>query len=274
MQLPGSFALPRTLKQSSGLSDGLVVIATRWLPAMTGLDNEFSPRNAPISFEITLAGGIHHARRQGWRRRIAVPAAGAALGVEIVAQRLLVETRLRLAGLVGVRRPEPGAIRRHHLIDQDDAPVLVASELEFGIGDDDTLIAGKLLAEPVDRARHALQRIGDLIADDLAHPRNRDVLVMPVLGLGGGTEDRRLKLGAFDEAGRKLLSRKRPLLRIFLPCRAREVAADHAFDRENGGAMAQHRSPQNVRAMISERGQLADDLVSVGADHVMRHHAF
>src|SRR5262249_2946540 len=79
-------------------------------------------------------------RRQRRRRGIAIPAAGAALGVKIIAQGLLVETRLRLAGLVGVHRPEAGAVRRHHLIDQDDASVPIAAELELGVGDDDALL--------------------------------------------------------------------------------------------------------------------------------------
>src|SRR3977135_3409893 len=83
-------------------------------------DFEFSPRHAPIGFEIALAGGVHHACRQR-RRGIAVPAAGAALGVEIIAQRLLVEARLRLPGLIHIRRPEPRTVRGHSLVAPGDA---------------------------------------------------------------------------------------------------------------------------------------------------------
>src|SRR6266436_75265 len=192
---------------------------TRWdHPGMTELDFQFTPRDPPIGFEIALAGGIHHACGQRWCWRVAVPAAGTALGVEIVAQGLLVETRLRLAGLVGVHVPKPGAVRRHHLVDQDDPPVRIAAELELGIGDDDSLVARKRLAERIDGARHALQRVGGLIADDLAHPRDGDVLVVPGLGLGRGTEDRRFEFGAFDQTGCKLLARQRSLLCVFLPC--------------------------------------------------------
>src|SRR6266702_1267774 len=110
-----------------------------WLPfpAMTESDFEFASRHAPICLDVALARRIDNAGGQGWWRGVAVPPAGVALGVEIVAQRLLVEARLRLAGFVDVDRPEPRAVRRHHLVDQDDASIPVAAEFEFGVGDDD-----------------------------------------------------------------------------------------------------------------------------------------
>src|SRR4051812_14620101 len=80
-------------------------------------------RDAAIGFEVALAAGIHHAGRQRRWRGVAVPAAGAALGVEIVTQRLFVEAGLRLAGLVDTGRPEARAVGGHHLVDQDDASV-------------------------------------------------------------------------------------------------------------------------------------------------------
>src|SRR5258708_6912186 len=66
-------------------------------PEMTVSDLELAPGDPPIGLEIALAGGLDHACRQSRRGRVAVPAAGAALGVKVVAQRLFVETRLRLA---------------------------------------------------------------------------------------------------------------------------------------------------------------------------------
>src|ERR1019366_10540366 len=116
---------------------------------MTGSDGQFGPGDAAVSLEIALAGGLHDACRQRRRRRLAVPAAGTALGVEVIAQRLLVETRLRLAGLVDIRRPEPRTVGGHHLVDQDDMAVLVAAEFELGVGDDDALAAADLLAERI-----------------------------------------------------------------------------------------------------------------------------
>src|SRR5947207_12283172 len=53
-------------------------------PRRPGLgDRQVRPGNAAIGLEIALAGGVHDACRQRRRRRLAVPAAGLAFGVEI-----------------------------------------------------------------------------------------------------------------------------------------------------------------------------------------------
>src|SRR6476659_9050234 len=167
-------------------------------PGMTGSNRKLASRHPPVRLEIALARRLHHACRQWRGRGVAVPAAGAAFGVEIVAQRLLVETRLRLAGLVD-DRPEPRAVWRHHLVDQDDAPVLVPAEFELCIRYDDATLAADFFAVSVDRAGHLLQRLGHVGANDLAHALNRDVLVVPGLGLGCRAENRGLELCAFGE---------------------------------------------------------------------------
>src|SRR5262249_39432437 len=110
-----------------------------------GLYLQVFSRHPPIRFQITLARRVHHARRKRRCGRIAVPSSGAALGVEIIAQGLLVETRLGPTGLVGIDGPKAGGVRRHHLIDQDDPPVPVAAEFEFGVGDNDALLPRELL---------------------------------------------------------------------------------------------------------------------------------
>src|SRR5258708_13359231 len=86
---------------------------------MTRSDCELIAGDAAVGLEITLAGGVHHARRQRRRGRLAVPAAAAAFGVKIIAQRLLVEARLRPAGPIGIRGPEPRTVRGHHLVVPD-----------------------------------------------------------------------------------------------------------------------------------------------------------
>ena len=97
---------------------------------------------------------------------------------------------------------------------------------------------------------------------------------MAGLGLGRRAEDRRLELVALDQTCGEFLAGERAASRIFLPCRARDVAADHAFDRKHVGALAQHRAAKDVGAIVLQRRHVADDLVGVGRDHVMRHHAF
>src|SRR6202042_3979054 len=121
------------------------------------------------------------------------------------------------------------------LVDQDNAPVAIPAEFEFGVGDDDAMAPAGVLAERIDGAGHALQRIGYFIADDLAHPLDRDVLVMAGFGLGRRAENWRLEFGAFDEARRQSLTCERALRGIFLPRRAGKIAADHAFDRKHRG---------------------------------------
>src|SRR4029078_9721590 len=103
-------------------------------------------------------------------------------------------------GLSDVGGPEPRTVRGHHLADQDDAAGGSPSKLELGVGDDDALMAGYPFAEIIDRARHALELFGDVVAQNLAYPRDRDVLVMAGLGLGRRAEDRRVELLAFDQA--------------------------------------------------------------------------
>src|SRR5262249_48894422 len=86
-----------------------------------------------IGIEIAPAGRFDDFGRQLGRRRVAVPAAGVALDVEPVAQRLLVEAGLRIAGPVAVERPETRAVGRHHLVDQQDLAGGTAAELELGV---------------------------------------------------------------------------------------------------------------------------------------------
>ena len=124
-----------------------------------------------IGFEVALARRVDDLGRQLRRRRLAVPAAGMALDIEPVAQRLLVEAGLRPALGVTVERPEARRIRRHHLVDQQDLAVSRAAELELGVGDDDALLQRDVAAARVDEARQPLELGGDVGAQHLLHLR-------------------------------------------------------------------------------------------------------
>jgi hypothetical protein len=193
------------------------------------------------------------------------------LDVEPVAQRLLVEAGLRAPRLVTVGRPEARAVRRHHLVDQQDLARLRTAELEFGIGDDDALLQGDVAAARIDDAGEPLELGRHVGAQHLPHAAHRDVLVMAALGLGRGTEDRRIEPVAFLQAGRQLLAGQRAVLGIFPPGRAREIAADHAFDRKDRAAPAQHGPAGELIAMWLQGRHGGRDLVGVGRDHVMPH---
>src|SRR4028119_901533 len=58
---------------------------------------------------VAQAGGVHDAGGQGGGRALPVPAPGVPFTVEMVAEWLLVEARLRTTGLVSLDRPEPRA---------------------------------------------------------------------------------------------------------------------------------------------------------------------
>ena len=59
------------------------------------------------------------------------------IGLEPVADKLLVEGRLAVTGLIAFCRPEAAAVGSEHLITQDNIALFVEAELELGVGDDD-----------------------------------------------------------------------------------------------------------------------------------------
>src|SRR5258706_321983 len=79
------------------------------------------------------------------------------LGIEPVAQRLLVEAGLRLAFGIAVERPEARAVGRHHLVDQQDLARYGPAKLELGVGDDDALLKRDIAAPRIDEARQPLE---------------------------------------------------------------------------------------------------------------------
>src|SRR3982751_5662509 len=98
---------------------------------------ERRPGNATKSIEVATTRRVHHLGGQRRRRSLAIPSAGPPLGVQIIAQWLLVEARLCAARLVLLRGPEAGAIGSEHFVDQPDRTDGVAAELELRVGDDD-----------------------------------------------------------------------------------------------------------------------------------------
>src|SRR5215203_2864388 len=85
--------------------------------------------------EVSSARRVHHRRRK-WRRWcLTVPPPRTSLNVEVVAQRLFVEARLRPAGRVALGGPEARAVRGQHFIDQANRARGVTAELELGVGD-------------------------------------------------------------------------------------------------------------------------------------------
>ena len=156
-------------------------------------------------------------------------------------------------------------------------PSLVPAELELGVGDDDAALAADLFAERIDRARHALRACRATSSPTISRiARDRDVLVVTGFGLGRRAEDRGLELCALERGPARVSRRPAfPAAAYSFQAEPEMIAADHAFDREYRGAPAQHRAPGKMSARWSfSAGTSLDDLVGIGADHVMRHHAF
>ena len=84
------------------------------------------------------------------------------------------------------------------------SPLLVDAELEFRVGDDDSLRQGVVGGAAVGRQGEIAQLVGALGADHVDHVGERDVLVVfAELGLGGRGEQRRVELAGLGQAGRQ-----------------------------------------------------------------------
>src|SRR5581483_4380862 len=144
----------------------------------------------------------------------AVPSARAPLQVEIVAQRLLVEARLHATRLIVLGGPEARAVGSQDFVDQRDAALTVASELELGIRNDDSAPRGDRTTTLVDQPAQALELARHVGTDDLGHARRRDVLVMTGLGFRRGAEQRGIESLALAKRRRHLLAGERSSLAV------------------------------------------------------------
>src|SRR5690606_11635003 len=92
--------------------------------------------------------------------------------------RLLVERRLAAARLVALARPEARAVRRQHLVDDDQPAVRQHAELELRVGDDDPGLFGDLATALIDREAALAQLVRELVTYATLHVVERDVLVV------------------------------------------------------------------------------------------------
>src|SRR5215469_15632849 len=87
---------------------------------------------ALIGFPVFVPRASHYVRGQCGRGRLLVPADA----LEVVADELLIEGRLRLAGRIEVRGPEARRIGSESFVDPDELTADEA-EFEFCVSDDD-----------------------------------------------------------------------------------------------------------------------------------------
>ena len=194
------------------------------------------------------------------------------IGLEPVADELLVEGRLTVAGLVTFGGPETAAVGSQHLVAQNDIALFVEAELELGVGDDDAAgpcVLSALFIEGDGAVAELLGILlslsGELLFQNLYALLEADVLVMIAdLGLGAGSVDGLRELIAFPEAFGELDAADGAVLFVALPAAAGDVAADDALDGKHVELFAHHAVA--VKAVLTEKlGHIGD----IRADHVV-----
>ena len=90
--------------------------------------------------------------------------------------------------------------------------MLIDAELEFGVGDDDSLRQGVIGGADIGLQGEVAQLVGALGADHVDHVGERDVLVvLTELGLGGGREQREVELAGLDQSGGRAMPLTSPV---------------------------------------------------------------
>src|SRR5436190_5719169 len=211
-------------------------------------------RDPLVGLRVAGPGPVHDLGRKRRRRRRLVPA-----GLRRpVAHVLLVEARLRPAGLVAGGRPEARGIGRQNLVGEHDRAVGAAAQLELGVGEEDAVLArvggGELVQLDRDAAELLQQRP---VADDLSRPVEVDVLVVVAyVGLGGLGEDRLRELLRLLESLGQADAAHGPGGLVVLPAGPRQVAADHALDRDHLEPLHEHPAAPGVARHVRIRDEV------------------
>ena len=177
-----------------------------------------------------------------------------------------------MAGLVALQRPEAGGIGGQHLVAEDDIAVLVQTELELGIGDDDAAgegVLGALLIQGdgvVAQLGGVLLAVaGELLFQHIDALLVGDILVVIAdLGLGGGGVDRLRQLLGLLQALGQLDAADLAGLLVAGPAASGDVAADDALDGQHG-QLAAHHAAALVLGLLEELRHL----LHVHAQHMV-----
>ncbi len=179
-----------------------------------------------------------------------------------------------MAYLVGIERPEARGIRREHLIAHNNLAVLVKTELELRIRNDDALgkrIVGALLVKR-DRVVAKLRRVLEALARELLLEvldgllEGNVLIVVADLRLRGRCVDGLRQLFRFLQALGKLDAAHGAVLAVALPAGAGDVAANDALHRE-------HRELLHKHAVAFETGlpEILRHILRIHRNHVVLH---
>ena len=166
--------------------------------------------------------------------------------------------------------PEAAAVGSQHLVAQDNIALLVKTEFELGVGDDDAsgpCILSALLVEGDGAVAELLGILlslsGKLLLQNFDALLEADILVVIAdLGLGAGGIDGLRELVAFLQTLGKLNAADRTVLLVALPAAAGDIAADDALDGKHVELFAHHAVA--VKAVLTEKlGHIAGQCPSL-----------
>ena len=139
--------------------------------------------------------------------------------------------------------PEARGIRGQQFVGQHQAVVLVESELELGVGDDDAARTRVVGRQPVQHQAHPAYFLGAFGAEQLHRLFEVDVLVVIADGgLGGGGVDRFRQLLGLLQARGQLDAADLAGLLVILPARADQVAAHDGLHRQRAQPLDDDRA--------------------------------
>ena len=184
--------------------------------------------------------------------------------LEPVTNELLVVRRLGFAHFVAFQRPETGAVRCQHFVCQNDFAVLVQSELELGIGNDDAVFPCVVRALLV-YGDGEIPNFGSVLfaVSRIISLQNFDALlvgdvliVIADFSLGARSEDRLRQLLGLLQSFRQLESPNLAGFKISCPTASGDVSANDALQREHLQLAAHHAAafeflvPEEFRHII------------------------
>ena len=217
------------------------------------------PRQSLVRFQVSPLRPLDHVSRQRRGGRGFVPR----LGLQPVADELLVEARLVVAGLVTFGRPEAAAVGGQDFVDQYQRPVRQAAELELRVGDDDAPPARRS-RPPRCRGASVRSRSSAAVSRPTRSAASSKPMLMswPLSSLVAGVKIGSGSLSHCRRPAGSWTPQTVPRLAVFLPARPGEVAAGDALDRDDLGLAHQHRPPPHLVRERPQRRRVAVDVAS------------
>lgn len=177
-----------------------------------------------------------------------------------------------MSGSVSFYRPEATGIRSQHFIGENDLAVLVQTELEFGVGNEDALRTGIIRALDIkcngrifDLLRVFLAVAGECLLQNVDALLVGNVLVVITdLCLRAGCVDRFREFITLPQALRKADAADGTVFLIACPAGAGDVSADDALNGDHGQLAAQHAASAEFLGAEEFR-----HVVYIDAEHVI-----